>query len=84
MVLAGVVTGAFFSAGVSVLAFVADPYQKLPAIVFWLLGSFATATYKKVLVAGVPVDALRWTCLAAVTVLVRRRWRSAAWRAGWG
>lgn len=55
VVLAGVVIGAFFSACVSILTYVADPYRKLPAIVFWLLGSLATATYEKVLIAAVAV-----------------------------
>ncbi len=67
IVLGGVVTGSFFSALVSLVTYVADPYNELPAIVFWLLGSLATATYAKVLVALAPVAlgcaailALRW------------------------
>ena len=67
VVLGGVVTGSFFSALVSLVTYLADPYDELPAIVFWLLGSLATATYAKVLVALAPVAlgcaailALRW------------------------
>jgi iron complex transport system permease protein len=55
LVLAGVVTSAFFSALVSLIKYTADPYDKLPAIVFWLMGSLATVTHQKVLVACVPV-----------------------------
>lgn len=55
LVLAGVVTSAFFTALVSVLTYVADPYSRLPAIVFWLMGSLATATYPKVVPAALPV-----------------------------
>lgn len=55
LVLAGVVTSAFFTALVSVLTYVADPYSRLPAIVFWLMGSLATATYPKILPAALPV-----------------------------
>ena len=55
LVLAGIVTSAFFSALVSVTKFVADPDDKLPAIVFWLMGSFATASYDKVWLMAVPV-----------------------------
>jgi iron complex transport system permease protein len=55
LVLAGIVTSAFFSALVSVTKFVADPDDKLPAIVFWLMGSFATASYDKVWLIAVPV-----------------------------
>ncbi|SFN38181.1 iron complex transport system permease protein [Pseudonocardia ammonioxydans] len=67
VVLGGVVVSAFFSALVSLLSFVADPYETLPAVTFWLLGSLATASYGKVLVAAVPIGlgvvialALRW------------------------
>jgi iron complex transport system permease protein len=68
VVLAGVVTGSFFSALVSLLTYVADPYDQLPAIVFWLLGSLATATFAKVAVAALPV-------LAGSLLLVLLRWR---------
>ena len=55
LVLAGIVTSAFFSALVSVTKFVADPDDKLPAIVFWLMGSFASASYDKVWLIAIPV-----------------------------
>ena len=55
LVLAGVVTSAFFSALVSLVKYTADPYDKLPAIVFWLMGSLATITHQKLLIAGVPI-----------------------------
>lgn len=68
VVLAGVVTGAFFSALVSLVTYVADPYTTLPAIVFWLLGSVAVATFAKVVVALVPI-------LAGTVILLLLRWR---------
>ena len=68
VVLAGVVTGSFFSALVSLLTYIADPYDQLPAIVFWLLGSLATATFAKVGLAALPV-------LAGSLLLVLLRWR---------
>lgn len=68
LVLAGVVTSAFFTALTSFIKFVADPYDKLPAIVFWLMGSFTSVTYDK-LVLVTPV------ILAAGTVLYLLRWR---------
>jgi iron complex transport system permease protein len=40
--------GAFFSALVSLVTYLADPNDTLPAIVYWLMGSFATASYSKV------------------------------------
>jgi iron complex transport system permease protein len=68
VVLGGVVTGSFFSALVALVTYVADPYTTLPAIVFWLLGSVATATYAQVLVALVPVA-------TGATALLLVRWR---------
>lgn len=41
LILGGIVVGAFFSSLISLIKFVADPYEKLPAIVFWLMGSLA-------------------------------------------
>ncbi len=55
LVLSGIVTSAFFSALVSLTKFVADPDDKLPAIVFWLMGSFASASYDKVWLIALPV-----------------------------
>lgn len=67
IVLGGIVTASFFSALVALVTYLADPFTTLPAIVFWLLGSVATATWAKVVVALVPVAvgaavvlALRW------------------------
>ncbi|MDX3881150.1 FecCD family ABC transporter permease [Achromobacter denitrificans] len=57
LVLAGVVTSAFFSALISLATYFADPNDSLPAIVFWLMGSFATATYAKLAAAVPPIVA---------------------------
>ena len=43
LVLCGIVTGALMSAGLALALVLADPYTDLPAITFWLLGSFARA-----------------------------------------
>lgn len=40
LVLSGVIVSALFTAGVSFLKYKADPYQQLPAMVFWTMGSF--------------------------------------------
>ena len=48
LVLSGVVVAAFFSALLSGVKFVADPENKLPAITYWLLGSFNAATLRSV------------------------------------
>ncbi|MFJ6321230.1 MULTISPECIES: FecCD family ABC transporter permease [unclassified Rhizobium] len=67
LVLAGVVVSGFFGALVSLVQYLADTEDKLPAMVFWLLGSFATANWEKfslvvgpVFVAGLLLLGLRW------------------------
>lgn len=67
LVLAGVVLGTLFSASISLLTYLADPYEQLPAITFWLLGSLASAKLADVglvapaiLVGLVPMVLLRW------------------------
>ena len=67
VVLAGVVVGGFFSALLTLAEYLADPQSTLPAIVYWLLGSFAEADRTKAitlgaatLVGGCLIVALRW------------------------
>lgn len=67
LVLAGVVIGALLGACVALLKYLADPYNQLPAITFWLLGSLAAADTRDVLyllplvvVGLVPLALLRW------------------------
>ncbi len=55
LVLSGIVVAAFFSALISATKYVADPYEKLPAIVFWLMGSLATASTKDLLMVIPPI-----------------------------
>ncbi|MEB4613593.1 FecCD family ABC transporter permease, partial [Leucobacter sp. M11] len=68
VILAGTVIGAMFNAFVSMLTYVADPNGELPSIVFWLMGSIATASYPKLLLAAVPI-------VAASGVILALRWR---------
>ncbi len=44
LVLAGVVIGALLGSGVGLIKYLADPYNQLPAITFWLLGSLASTS----------------------------------------
>lgn len=67
LVLAGVVVGALFGAGISLLTYLADPYDQLPAITFWLLGSLASARPEdlaaaapSLLIGLIPLVLLRW------------------------
>ncbi len=55
LVLAGVVIGAFFSALISLITYLADVESELPAILYWLLGSFSAANYSRALLLLVTV-----------------------------
>ena len=55
LVLSGVVVGSFFTALISVIKYLADPYEKLPAITYWLMGSLGAATSAKVLATLPPM-----------------------------
>ncbi len=55
LVLAGVVISAFFSAAISIAKLLADPFQKLPSITYWLMGSIASSSYSDVLLILVSV-----------------------------
>jgi iron complex transport system permease protein len=57
LVLSGVVVAAFFSALLSGAKYVADPESKLPAITYWLLGSFNGATASRLALALPPIMA---------------------------
>jgi iron complex transport system permease protein len=67
LVLAGVVVGSLAGAAISLMKILADPYDQLPAIVFWLLGSFSAIRKGEVWAAAplvalglVPLLLLRW------------------------
>ena len=67
IVLTGVVVGSLFGAGIALVKYVADPYNQLPAITFWLLGSFSGAlpgdlppALLLIAVGVVPLALLRW------------------------
>jgi iron complex transport system permease protein len=67
LVLCGIVTGTVFAALLSLIKYAADPYAKLPAITYWLMGSLAAVNGHDAAVAGVviavgllPLLLLRW------------------------
>ena len=67
LVLSGVVIGALAGACISLLKILADPYDQLPAITFWLLGSLAgirtsdvASALPAVLIGLIPLVLLRW------------------------
>lgn len=57
LVLCGIVTGALASAGLALALLAADPYVELPAITFWLLGSFGRAEIGEAWLAAAVVAA---------------------------
>jgi len=68
LVLAGIIIGALFSAGTSLLKYIADPVNQMPSIVFWLLGSLNNVSNRDIAVVG-PI------ILAGTFVLQLIRWR---------
>lgn len=68
LVLSGMIISAVFSALISLIKYVADPYDKLPAITYWLMGSFANSSYSNLKLVGVPI-------LVGTVLLLLLRWR---------
>ena len=68
LVLGGVIVSSVFSALLSLAKYLADPTNELPAIVFWLMGSLASARYSDIMIAGIPM-------LIGVAGLILIRWR---------
>jgi len=54
LVLGGVISGALFTSLLSVIKYIADPYNQLPAIVQWLMGGLSLVDHKTLLAAGIP------------------------------
>ncbi len=55
LVLGGVIVSSLFSSLVSLGKYMADPYDELPAIVFWLMGSLAKASYSDLMIVTMPI-----------------------------
>lgn len=68
VVLGGMVVSSLFQALVSLVKYVADPDEELPAITYWLMGSMSRATYQG-LAVGIPL------ILLGVALLFLLRWR---------
>jgi iron complex transport system permease protein len=88
LVLTGVVVASLFGAGVTLLNSLADPYNQLPAITFWLMGSFTGALPRDLPPALVPIAAgvaALWLLRAHVDVLTlsEDEAKSLGVRVGW-
>jgi iron complex transport system permease protein len=67
LVLTGVVIGTLLGSAIALMKYLADPYNQLPAITFWLLGSLASISPQDLSTAAplallglVPMLLLRW------------------------
>lgn len=67
LILTGVVIGTLLGSGIALIKYLADPYNQLPAITFWLLGSLASVAPADVKVVAplallgmLPLWLLRW------------------------
>lgn len=67
LILGGMVLNGLFSALVGLMQYLSDSEEKLPAIVFWLMGSFSGSTIEKFyfflmpfLICGILMLGLRW------------------------
>ena len=67
-VLTGILVSTVFQALISLVKYTADPYEKLPAITFWLMGSLSTASKNDILIILVPF-------LLGIVPLFLMRWR---------
>ncbi|WP_246589168.1 FecCD family ABC transporter permease [Methanofollis formosanus] len=68
LVLAGIIVSAFFQAMISLTKYVADPYEKLPAIVFWMMGSLADVRVSDLYIIGPLI-------IVCIIILLLIRWR---------
>jgi iron complex transport system permease protein len=68
LILTGIVVASLLGAAISLLKYLADPYNQLPAITFWLMGSFASASHTE-------VRSLLPAVAVALAVLVALAWR---------
>ncbi|HOD86448.1 MAG TPA: iron ABC transporter permease [Methanoculleus sp.] len=55
LVLAGIIVGSLFSALLSLAKYVADPYDTLPAIIFWLMGSLSSVSNTDIIAVAPPI-----------------------------
>ena len=68
LILAGIMVSSLFQAGTNFIKLVADPGNKLPAITYWLMGSFVGATNKE-------LGFVIWPVLLGIVPLLLLRWR---------
>jgi len=68
LILAGMAIAALFTAMLSFMKYISDPFEELPAIVFWLMGSLSSIGMKDIAVVAAPM-------VAGIAILLLLRWR---------
>jgi iron complex transport system permease protein len=67
LVLGGIISGALFTSLLSLVKYLADPYNQLPAIVNWLMGSLTFSDRSMVIKTSIPI------CLGLLVLLLFSR-----------
>lgn len=68
LVLSGIVVGSLFQAMISMVKYVADPFDTMPSISFWLMGGLTYVTADDLLFLAIPI-------FIGTTFLLLIRWR---------
>jgi iron complex transport system permease protein len=68
LLLTGIVIGALLGAGIGLMKYLADPYDQLPAMTFWLLGSLSRTS-------AADLGPLLGPVLLGTAVLLALRWK---------
>ncbi len=68
MVLSGMAIGALFGALISLCKYLADPFEKLPQIVYWLMGSISAVNNNEIFIASIPI-------IIGISILFILRWK---------
>ncbi len=55
LVLGGIISGALFTSLLSMVKYVSDPYNQLPAITYWLMGNTTMADREMLFKCGIPI-----------------------------
>jgi len=68
LILAGTMLGTLCSSFITLIKYLADPYEKLPAITYWLMGSLSRVNNKALLFSVIPM-------VIGIVILYLLRWR---------
>lgn len=68
LILSGIMMGSVFSALICLIKYIADPFEKLPSITFWMMGSLSGINLLELAVTAVPIA-------AGTVILLLLRWR---------